>query len=118
MDEQVYTLGQQRAYMECGCSADTIHSNAHDGLAAKHPSCIVHETCRVVAAPNLEGRKARCDYYGKKVKRGMYNANCCEKCAKVEVCQCEEPSATSLWFFQHHADKEYDGFYCACHGAD
>ena len=29
-----------------------------------------------------------------------------------------EASSPKLWFFESHPEKEYDEFYCACHGAD
>jgi len=104
--------------LKCGCVASSTHQNEHDGLKADHPSCIIHDCCEVVETPNLDGRKARCTFYGKPVKKGSYNGCCCTKCDRLDICQCEEPSSTSLWFFQLHPDKEFDEYYCACHGAD
>lgn len=104
--------------LKCGCIANSIHKNDHDGLGEDHPSCVIHDCCKVVEMPSLEGRKARCAYYGKKVKVGAYNGNCCNVCKAGGICQCEQPSSPKLWFFQSKPDQEYDEFYCACQGAD
>jgi hypothetical protein len=88
------------------------------------PYCIIHDCGEVLAEqPSLENRVARCAYFGKPVKTGMYNGNCCGKCTDSvrngdKLCHCEYPSSTKLWFFQVNPDKEFDTFYCACHGAD
>lgn len=97
--------------LKCGCVA----------IALSHgkPACPIHDCFEVAdEQPKLEGRLARCTYYGKPVKTGMYNSNCCDKCKSGDVCLCEKPSSNNLWFFQHKPDNEFDEFYCACHGAD
>ena len=104
--------------MSCGCVGMALHGNEHDGLLKNHPCCIIHDCCSVADEPNLDGRMARCTYYGETVKTGMYNGNCCEKCKGGGLCSCERPSSLKLWFFKHKPDEEYDEFYCACHGAD
>jgi hypothetical protein len=104
--------------MKCGCAGDATHNNDHDGLTRNHPCCLVHQCCEVVKTPTLEGRMARCSYYGRDVKTGSYDANCCDACQAGGICRCERPSSPKLWFFQYHADKPFDEFYCACQGAD
>lgn len=98
--------------LKCGCSGMMAHNNPHDGLASGHPTCIVHECCEVVPAPDLTGRLARCAYYGKEVNR-----NECDRC--YGVCSDERPSnVTHLAFFEYHPDQPYDEFYCGCHSWD
>jgi hypothetical protein len=66
--------------------------------------------CDVVAStPNLEGRTARCGYYGKKTHN-----NECPICTRGGYCACERPSSMDLAFFEHNPAKEYDSFYCGC----
>lgn len=97
--------------LKCGCNAMGQHNNKHDGLEAGHPTCIVHDCCDVVDAPDLKGRKARCGNYG----RATYK-NECDDC--VHVCQHERKSSVDLAFFSHKPNEEYDEFYCGCHGWD
>lgn len=105
--------------MKCGCAGYVTHRQKHDGLKENHPSCIVHNCCEVIKEEqSFEGRKARCTYYGKPVKTGSYNGNCCDVCKAGDICRCEKPSSPNLWFFKYKPDEEYDEFYCACHGAD
>jgi hypothetical protein len=104
--------------MKCGCAAYATHRGSHNGLPENHPCCIIHGCCETAPEPDLTNRKARCAYYGKPVKTGAYNGNCCDVCAKVAICQCERPSSPNLWFFKHQPDQPYDEFYCACQGAD
>jgi hypothetical protein len=112
--EEAQKLLATRPLLKCGCVAQTTYEyQGQYGVA-----CIVHDCKEVVEKPSLEGRKARCSYYGKPVKGGGYNSNCCPVCKVGEVCKCERPSNYDLWFFEHKPDKEYDEFYCACHGAD
>lgn len=90
-------LFNTRPVMKCGCVAMFTYSfKGEHGV-----SCIVHD-CKEVAdkAPDLSGRKARCSYYGRPVKTGMYNSNCCNTCKAGEVCACEQDSSPSLWFFK------------------
>jgi len=101
--------------LKCGCSAMAL-KKVKGG--SDIPWCIIHDCGDQAEKPDLTGRKARCSYYGKPVKRGMYNSNCCDICAKVDVCHCERDSSYDLWFFRYKPNKEYDEFYCACHGAD
>lgn len=66
----------------------------------------------------MEERKARCSNYGRAVKVGMFNSNCCPVCKEGGICQCERPSSGKLWFFEEKPNEKYDEFYCACQGAD
>ncbi len=107
-------MGQQ--IMECGCVGMVTHTQAHDGLEAGHPSCFTHDCCTVNRKPpDLKGRRARCAYYGRPVRR-----NECDTCAKRSepICMCERDSGTSLAFFVHQPSKPFDEFYCGCHSWD
>lgn len=111
------TLPNMNVVMKCGCRPMTVRSRDNA------PYCLTHDCDETGTAPSLTGRRARCDYFGKPVKKGMYNANCCDKCSESVRsgdgnCHCEEDSCTKLWFFVSQPDKEFDRYYCACHGAD
>ena len=107
--------------LKCGCAGQASHTSGKGtcgGEGKSHPTCIVHDCCVLVAEPNFKGRKARCAYYGKAVKTGSYNGNCCGICKEGGICQCEGESSPNLWFFVYKPEKEFDEYYCACHGAD
>lgn len=106
-----------RPLMKCGC-VGAVDRVFEDGR--REPWCLTHDCGEVAAAPDLSTRRARCHYFGTKVKHGWYNSNCCDKCAASpdDICHCEEPSSLDLWFFVHRPDQPFDEFYCACHGAD
>lgn len=104
--------------MKCGHAA-----NAHnkDG----DPVCVIclggpgHEVDD--AAPDLSERKARCTYYGKRSADGRYrstNESNYGDRTPGATCKCEEPSSNKLPFFRTHEDREFDEFYCGCHGWD
>jgi len=101
----------EKKFLKCGCAAAGSHRNEHDGLPKGHPSCMVHDCCEVVAAPNLIGRTARCAYFGKETRRSE-----CSKCGLV--CTCECASTIELAFFKHDPEKQFDEFYCGCHSWD
>ena len=66
-------------------------------------------------------RRARCSYYGKRIGSGRaYDCCECSKCQKQEnkICYCEINSSTDLPFFCQHSDKDFDEYYCGCHGWD
>lgn len=107
---------ESKTMMKCGHAANSMGSPA--GSTEKMPACVICSCFEQAESPNLTGRKARCAYYGTPVKSSWYNGNACDVCKTGENCQCEKPSSTGLWFFASHPDKEYDEFYCACHGAD
>lgn len=112
------TQDKEIRMLKCGCAGQATHHSTHDGLDDNHPTCIIHECCEVAEAPSLEGRKARCAYFGKAVKEGMYNGNCCSVCKVGDICRCEKDSSPKLWFFKLQPDKDHDEYYCACQGAD
>lgn len=85
--------------MKCGHSA-----NATQTMTGK-PICAI---CAGIkpgwdevdeSPPTLEGRKARCTYYGAK-------------------CRSETDSNTKLAFFEYQPDQELDRYYCGCYGWD
>ena len=92
--------------MKCGHSANAnrIHK---DGT--KTPSCaicagITPDAEIVVDAPDLEGRKARCSYFG--TSHGS------------TTCHGEVASSPNAAFFEHRPGAEFDRFYCGCWGWD
>lgn len=109
--------------MACGHAA-----NAVDGKG--NPVCAIcygiHQgATEVVETPSLDGRKARCAYYGSTFERPGARFGCsCYQCAKryrtegKRTCKCERDSSTNLAFFEHRPDEKYDQFYCGCHGWD
>lgn len=81
--------------MKCGCAANGTNSKGE-------PVCVVHAALTPdaevpVLAPDLEGRHARCGYYGGK-------------------CKSERPSSLALAFFQHRPAAPFDLYYCGCYG--
>lgn len=86
--------------MACGHSANAVRVMS-DG--SRVPSCAIcvgtnDDNLRVVEAPDLTGRRARCGYF--------------------RSCGSEQPASVDLWFFEHRPDREYDEYYCACRGTD
>lgn len=96
--------------LSCGCSAQAVHHNDHDGLGADHPACVVHDCCGVVVAPDLAGRMARCTYFSKPSRKS--------ECNKPECggrCSCERLSSGDLAFFQFHgAGSQRALTHCVC----
>lgn len=82
--------------MSCGHTAQgTMFENG-----VEIPVCVICQNKeRAVQQLSLEGRKARCSYYGGK-------------------CTSEEASSFDLAFFKHQPDKPHDEFYCGCYGWD
>lgn len=78
------------------------------------PFCIICMCDEVlIEKPSLEGRKAKCHYYGTKTHR-----NECPKCTRGGNCQCIEDSDWKLGFFGFREGQPYDEFYCGCMGWD
>ena len=79
--------------MKCGHAANATHNGK--------PVCAIYfgltPDAEIVAgtAPDLTGRKARCNYCGEIVD-----------------------SKASLPFFEYRPEQEYDSFYCGCWGWD
>jgi len=100
--------------MKCGHAA-----NAHDRHGK--PVCAIcigiDPGATVVDShpPGMEGRKARCHYYGR--GRVPYK-NECDICKQGQPCQCERPSSPKLAFFESRPGEPYDKFYCGCRGWD
>jgi hypothetical protein len=97
--------------MECGCAAATNRVMS-DGSTV--PSCFTHNTIVVAQVqPDLSGRRARCDYFGKPTRKSECNYGN----GRESVCSCEQPSG-QLPFFIHKPTEPFDRFYCGCHGWD
>lgn len=108
--------------LKCGCAA---HAYRIEKDGTHTPSCIIHDCTEQVEAPNLEGRMARCTYYGKDMKwwkeRWKMGCSDCQKthgAGTENRCQCERPSSVSLAFFRHKPDSQYDEYFCGCAGWD
>ena len=98
--------------MKCGHSANGRNSKTG------RPVCVIcagltPDAEIEVETPSLEGRTARCAYYGARPYK-----NECPKCRGRERCKCEEQSSSNLAFFEYRPDAEYDSFYCGCSGWD
>lgn len=82
--------------MQCGHTANARTADGRSICAiciGINPGAESIET----SPPSLEGRRARCGYYGHK-------------------CRSECDSALSLAFFEHHAGSKFDSYYCGCYG--
>lgn len=86
----------------------------------KHPGATEPED-----EADLQGRRARCLYYGWKMKYWGKIRNECPKCKdrwtyaeKYTPCQCEVDSDWDLPLFTYRPGKEFDWYYCGCHGWD
>lgn len=66
--------------------------------------------------PSLEGKKARCTYFGSVPEGRNHESN--YGCKRGEPCNCERPSSPDLAFFEHKPSAEFDSFYCGCWGWD
>ena len=69
---------------------------------------------------NLEGRTAKCSYYGHtKINVRYANDECNYGCHGKGKCECGSmPSNTNLAFFKYKPEEEQDEFYCGCMGWD
>jgi len=105
--------------MKCGHAAN---ARDRDG----NPCCVICIGSRGAKeidndAPDMSKRRARCAYYGKKSADGRYrsrNESNYGDRTPGAICRCEEPSSSSLPFFEHLPGNEFDEFYCGCHGWD
>ena len=72
------------------------------------------------ATQNLDGRTARCTYFGKTKPRKRYaNDECNYGCHGKPTCNCgEQPSDFNLAFFKYKPKSIQDEFYCGCFGWD
>lgn len=105
--------------MKCGHAANAVDSEGKPVCVICHG--IVDGATEIdESPPGLEGRKARCVYYGKVFHFGYYG-NECSVCGKRDdnICHCERDSDTDkLAFFEHRPGEEFDLFYCGCHSWD
>lgn len=86
--------------MACGCRANG-YMTAHLGVKYDPPlpCCVVHGVIQQIEEPDLTGRIARCS------------------CGKTTPSDSTE-QWTSLPFFEHRPDQEFDSYYCGCRGWD
>lgn len=124
------------ALMRCGCAGSARHNNAHDGLEAGHPSCVVHipakAACEPREAPSLEGRFAKCgegcaivpssvelaffEYRGPDSPAALQD---CGECGYYESAHKEgRVRSRECAGFQPHGPYEYDHYYCGHSGWD
>lgn len=103
--------------MKCGCAAQGYRTEK-DGSHTY--GCLVHQCYEQAEQPNLEGRTARCAYFGRtKLNRRYANDECNYGCRRQPKCECGSvPSRIDLAFFKYQPNKKYDEFYCGCMGWD
>ena len=108
------SLQSEYPILTCGCAAQAWHV-LKDGT--RIASCIIHD-CSTIApeSPDLSNRLARCSYYGK--KPGRHNECNYGHSRDSGPCMCEGMSSPGLPFFSYKKDKQFDEFYCGCHGWD
>lgn len=100
-------------YLTCGHQANSMGRKA--GSTVQQPACVICGCFDVAEEqPDLEGRMARCTFYGKRTRK-----NECNVCSKGDgICQCERPTSEAMAFKKLHPDKDHDEFYCGCHSWD
>jgi hypothetical protein len=101
--------------MACGHSANAKIT------ATGAPCCVIcagdprSEQVVPMEAFGMQGRLARCEYYGKSQGEYAYKN---EGPCKGGACMCERPSSPNLAFFKHTPEKPQDEYYCGCWGWD
>ena len=80
-------------FMKCGHTAQGQFDDGSPVCAI----CLCEEVADV--KPILDGRRARCSYFGLK-------------------CHSESQSKDTLPFFKFQPSSEYDTYYCGCYGWD
>ena len=108
--------------MKCGC-APQGHKISNGGIKYDPPieGCLIHDCFEPMEnIPNLDGRTARCTYFGKTKPRKRYaNDECNYGCHGKPTCNCgEQPSDFNLAFFKYKPKSIQDEFYCGCFGWD
>jgi hypothetical protein len=101
--------------MKCGHAANSMGKPAHHTGEAI-PACVICDCFEVAEKqPSLEGRRARCTYYGKTIGR-KGDCDYPERVRSADnICRCEADSDSAhLPFFEHKPLEEYDAFYCGC----
>jgi hypothetical protein len=113
--------------MKCGHSSNFIgtYPLADGGRSESSPACAICSCFEVdESPPSLEGRLARCFYYGRPVNEGLRDKGGCDTRASSRGsdddrrCVCEKQSSSELWFFERKDNADYDTFYCGCWGYD
>mgnify|MGYP001586838182 CR=1 FL=1 len=78
------------------------------------PACVVHDCITVAPTPNLAGRLARCDHYGRGGFRNhgpIYGGGTCSR----TKCECIAPSSLELPFFEFQGESSpYALEHCGC----
>ena len=88
--------------MKCGHTANAVTGD-------NKPACAICGCTEVSEQViDLTNRKARCFYYGRVVKHQ----------GRTSRCESESKSSTSLPFFKHNPESEFDEYYCGCQGWD
>lgn len=106
--------------MKCGHAAQGVDVGGN-------PVCVIcwpdPRARQPVEAPDLSGRRARCDYYDPYKRRrhgcGWYAARWFSfyprpADAVPGACCCETDSSIDLPFFEYRPNSEFDRFYCGC----
>lgn len=92
----------KKAIMKCGhvANATTVDNQ---------PACVICN-CTTISEQEIDltDRKARCTYYGRMVSHQ----------GRTFRCTSENNSSTSLPFFEHKPESQYDEYYCGCWGWD
>jgi hypothetical protein len=108
--------------MECGHAANAV-CNAKSGVKYDPPipSCVICSCIEIAKTPpSLNRRKAKCDYFGRTWGRNsgpIYGGS--KECSRTNGCGCiVDSDSETLPFFEHRPNKDFDKFYCGCHGWD
>jgi hypothetical protein len=93
---------KNKPMMKCGHVANAV-------MADKKPACVICN-CTSLSEQEIDltDRKARCTYYGRTFTHK----------GRMVTCTSENKSSTSLPFFKHKPENQYDEYYCGCWGWD
>lgn len=81
--------------MKCGHSANAENGKGYPACAICAPDPRAYQVDS--NPPSLEGRKARCTYYGTPTRHNECNYGG----ERDAICHCEQPSSTKLPFFEY-----------------
>jgi len=104
----------QSVLMACGHVAIATDNQTGEPMC---PICFDTPESRIPhpKPPDLSGRRARCSFYGRTSTGRSHESTTCQW---HEPCLCEKPSDLALPFFSYRPDRDFDEFYCGCHGWD
>ncbi len=116
--------------MECGHAATLKNDKGEPSCFVCWPDPKARTPAKV--APDLTGRVAKCDYFGKRTKpMGQRGGAECDACRQriregKPTCACEKPSSVNLAFFSYRGpgtthykgEAPHDEYYCGCFGWD